>query len=268
MPDDNTETKKSKTNTKFKTSYSNMSLEQAEARLGFTINILDRKSIPVETMLNSTFKGLEPDAMSKTKELVFDLLTRHILIEGYPGNNTDYTEASINDLVYAIINPVISDFILCQKKQQAGREMISLLREKEVISVDGETGGKEEFLVKDLIGPTINGSYIFVVEAKRTAMVEAMKQCLLSMKDMGDSNGGGVVFGFVTTGQDWRMLSYDCKEFRLTQSFQVVFDGMATKKTRWMEDYSIVVDCILFALSNGGIVKENVVVGGSGAGSL
>ena len=27
--------------------------------------------------------------------------------------------------------------------------MISLLREKEVISVDGETWGKEEFLVKD-----------------------------------------------------------------------------------------------------------------------
>ena len=79
-----------------------------------SINLLDRKSIPVETMLNSSLNGLQPDAMLKTKKLVFDLLTRHILIEGYPGNNADYTEANIQDLVYAIVNPVISDFILCQ----------------------------------------------------------------------------------------------------------------------------------------------------------
>lgn len=71
------------------------------------------------------------------------------------------------------------------------------------------------------------------MEAKRTTVAEAMKQCLLSMKDMGDTNGRRVVFGFVTAGQDWRMLSYDRKEFRLTQSFQVVFDGR--KRDGWKD---------------------------------
>jgi len=260
VSDDNTETKKKKANTKYKTSYSSVTLERAEARLGFPITLLSHNVIPVESMLqgNSTFKGLKPDAMLKTKKLVYDLLMRHILIEGYPGSHLDYSEASINDLVYAIINPVISNFILCQPNQQAGHKMIYLLREKEIISADDETGEKEEFIVKDLIGSTMKGTYVFVVEAMKTAWVEAMKQCLLSMKDMRDNNGGGVVYGFVTTGQDWQMLSYDSKGFRLTESFQVVFHGMARNKKRWMEHYSILVECMLFALSNGGIVEKEV----------
>jgi hypothetical protein len=37
----------------------------------------------------------------------------------------------------------------------------------------------------------------------------AMKQCLLAVRDMRDTNAGGNVYGFVTTGKAWRMLKYD-----------------------------------------------------------
>ena len=106
MPDDNNEAKKRKTNTKYKTSYSNMTLEQAEAGLGPTINLLDRKSIPVGTLLNCTFKGVGLDAMSNTKELVYDLLTWHILIKGYPGNNTDCKGRNAGS-----VNAVVADAV-------------------------------------------------------------------------------------------------------------------------------------------------------------
>jgi len=35
---------------------------------------------------------------------------------------------------------------------------------------------------------------------------EVMKQCLLAIKDMGNKNGGGAVYGFVTTGELWKMI--------------------------------------------------------------
>lgn len=52
-------------------------------------------------------------------------------------------------------------------------------------------------------------SFIFVIEAKRSSLGEAMKQCLLAMKDIQDNNGGGDVYGFITTGDSWQILRYD-----------------------------------------------------------
>ncbi|RPB29519.1 hypothetical protein L211DRAFT_776092, partial [Terfezia boudieri ATCC MYA-4762] len=92
--------------------------------------------------------------------------------------------------------------------------------------------------------------------------------CLLAMRDMRGNNGQGMVYGFVTTGEDWRMLSYDGTNFRMTRKFNAMFDGMEEDKVRWMKDYCIVVECMLFALSDGGIVKKDVVVGEEAVSSL
>ena len=62
------------------------------------------------------------------------------------------------------------------------------------MSEDEQTG--EKFVVVDRILVT-EGKYVFIIETKRASLSSAMKQCLLSMKDMGDSNYGGVVYGFV-----------------------------------------------------------------------
>ncbi|RPB25944.1 hypothetical protein L211DRAFT_782284, partial [Terfezia boudieri ATCC MYA-4762] len=107
--------------------------------------------------------------------------------------------------------------------------------------------------------------FIFVVESKGSSVGKAMRQCLLAMKDMRDNNRDGKVYGFVTTGETWQMLEYDGASFRKCESITVVFDSMGENKQRWMDNCSAVVDCIYFALSNGGIVKD-VVVGESGAG--
>ena len=44
------------------------------------------------------------------------------------------------------------------------------------------------------------------------------------MKDMGDSNHGGVVYGFATTGVSWRMLSYDGASFQVSEKVEAVFE--------------------------------------------
>ena len=72
-----------------------------------------------------------------------------------------------------------------------------------------------------------------------------MKQCLLGMKDARDNNGEGVVYGFVTTGEHWQMLSYDGKEFYQTRKIAMVFIGMDQENELWMKDCSVLVDCIM-----------------------
>lgn len=173
--------------------------------------------------------------------------------EGYPEAEADFKEANINDLVYGIISPIIADF-----RRKTGRNL-RLRREKEIIAVDSETGGCEEFVLMDIIAIK-ERDFVFIVEAKRSSIGEAMKQCLLAMRDMNGRNGGGAVFGFVTTGDDWRMIAYDGHTFQMTEKFMVLFDTMGKQKDRWMKQNSVVVDCLYVALQNGGIVKKDVTV--------
>ena len=78
----------------------------------------------------------------------------------------------------------------------------------------GETGGYEESIVVDAISVN-EDKYVLVVESKRSNLGVAMKQCLLALKDMKDSNsGGGEVYGFITTGEVWQMLSSTVRLFR------------------------------------------------------
>ena len=56
------------------------------------------------------------------------------------------------------------------------------------------------------------------------------------------------------------MPSYDGNEFIKTEKFTILFDTIRDRKERWMTENSIVVDCTVVALINGGIVMKNVVV--------
>lgn len=75
----------------------------------------------------------------------------------------------INHLVYSTI---LFDF---------RRKSLRLRSEKEIVSTDGETGGTEEFVVVNLISVT-EEKFVFIVEAKRSSLGQAMRQCLLLMK--------------------------------------------------------------------------------------
>jgi hypothetical protein len=55
------------------------------------------------------------------------------------------------------------------------------------------------------------------------------------------NNSGGEVYGFITTGKEWKMFGYDGTAFVARAIFTVVFENIGTDKEKWMRDYSAVV---------------------------
>ena len=52
--------------------------------------------------------GFGDDYVLETKKKVYDQIMQYLEIEGYPMEaETDFKEASINDLVYATISPIL-----------------------------------------------------------------------------------------------------------------------------------------------------------------
>ena len=260
MGDANTEQPDKKRKSKWITSYSNMTTAQAEKRLGFRIRSVD--VVSVDSMLENIKyspggKGL--DITLKAKERIYDNLVDYLLVAGYPTEgDPDFKGGNVNDLVYGIIDPVLASFIL-----MAGRTSIQLRRRKEIISVDGGVGGTEEFVMVDLVSVT-EEKFVLIVETKRSSLEQAMKQCLLAMKEMGEKNAdSSIVYGFITTRESRRMLQYDGTSFKMTRKIEVLFGGMDGKKEKetWTKDNCVLVDCMYAALSNGGMVHKDVVVG-------
>ncbi|KAF8543480.1 hypothetical protein BDD12DRAFT_874577 [Trichophaea hybrida] len=197
-----------------------MSLLDAEDRLGFRMQTIGKVSIKrILTEANYTLEGEE--SILKTKEKVYDEIVQYLTVEGYPTEADVYFKGSnVSDLVHATISPILCD----------GTE--------EFAAIEGE-----------------RDSLYRLFEAKRSSLGEAMKQCLLAMKDMRD-NGGGEVYGFVTTGEHWRMIRYEGASFISTKNFTVLLDTMETDKEGLMKENSVVVDCMNVALRNGGTVKK------------
>lgn len=228
----------------WRASYSNISRKDIEKRIGTTTNRLHSTAITVQEMLALAEYKEGSEVVMKIKKEVYREVVRYLRVEGHE----TLMESNTNDLVLFIIVPTIDEFI-----EQTGRDMVRLFREKQVVSEDGETGGYEEFFVVDGI-EIMEEKYIFVIEAKRDSLGKAMGQCLLAMKDMGDSNHGGIVYGFVTTGDTWRMLRYDASDgsFLVSNKIEVAFDTMRREKERWIRDFSVIVDCVYAALNDGG----------------
>lgn len=228
-------------------SYSSMTDEAAEERLGISFEDLEVQAIPVQEMLKLAKNGdaVAADTIEQLKEKVYDRIIEYIGFEGYPTGRGDFTEANVNDLVLYILGPILTAF-----KKETGRN-IRLRREKEIIAMDSATAGKEEFIVIDVISIS-EKKFVLVVESKKSCTGEGMKQCLLAMRDMYDNNGGGSVYGFVTTGPYWRMASYDGRSFTSSEVFHTMFGKMEEDKKRWIKEHAIIVDCMIAALADGG----------------
>ncbi|KAA8897598.1 hypothetical protein FN846DRAFT_893009 [Sphaerosporella brunnea] len=114
--------------------------------------------------------------------------------------------------------------------------------------------GHEEFVLVDRISMA-EQTLVLVFEAKSSSIGEAMKQCLLAMKDMSDNNEGcggkHAMYGFIT--ESWRMMRNDGKEFGLTRKIDILFTGMERDKELWMKQYSVLVDYVNVALTNGAL---------------
>ncbi|KAI5807940.1 hypothetical protein DFH27DRAFT_607628 [Peziza echinospora] len=171
-------------------------------------------------------KAEERLASKSIKKRVYRRILEYIQIEGYPTEaSAGFKESNVSDLVYSIISPILSDF-----RRKTGRKL-RLEREKEIISIDSETGGMKEFVIIDRIS-VAEEKFVMIIEGKRGSIGEAMKQILLSLKDAGDNNGGGEVYGFVMTGDIWRMIRYD-GAFRMTEKMNTLFDTIDEDRQRW-----------------------------------
>ena len=150
-------------------------------------------------------------------------------------------EANINNIVYAILSTILYDV-----RENTGRTQLHIHREASIVGIRGVTGGYEEFVMMNHISRDEH-RYIMVVEAKRGNIELGLIQCLLSMRDMRNNNAIEV-YGFVTNGEYWAMVIYDGKCFRKTPPMVVFFRGIKNNKELWIEEYSIIVDCITAAI--------------------
>lgn len=96
-------------------------------------------------MLANAKNSQDPDVILRTKETkeeVYKQILRYLRIEGFPTEvDPSSKEVSINDLVYATISPILDDFIYGTEYNN-----VQLVREKKIVSTDGETGGTGNLL--------------------------------------------------------------------------------------------------------------------------
>ena len=233
-------------------SYSEVTIREAQSKLGFGLGNLEANTTPVKSMLDSRAKLLGEHALKDTKLKVYERIVEYLEVEGY---FLDSEYSRISDLVYSVTAAILSDF-----KSKAEIPSLYLQRGKETVSANFQTGGVQEFVVADLVSVIEDRSVLVIVEARRrgTSFGEAVKRCLLAMRDMRERNGGvGEVYGFVTAGDIWRMIRYG-GSFEMTDTFSILFGRMAKDKQRWMKEFSILVECMVMALSHGGVVQRGM----------
>lgn len=224
---------------------------QALKRLGLDLQEFGREAVPVRDILAMeacNCSGIGASDMQALKDEVYGRMLEYVQIEGYPMEG-NVKEVNVNDLVLYILGPIIFSF------QKASKRRVRLRREMEIISSDYETGVYEEFVVIDRISTT-DHVMVFIIESKSTTVGLSIRKCLLAMFDMLKHSGKGKAYGFVTTGEQWRMIVYDGTRFRMTETFFALFGAMDSNKDRWMRECSVVVECVLFALNNGGVVDS------------
>jgi len=226
---------------KWQKPYYKMSIDEAEVKLGVTLTPI---GVPINKMIRERSVLLQKDTVLEIKNKVYEGLVNYLNVAGYPTEACkDFNTLNINDIVAFTIYPILALF-----KRKTSRRL-HLSREKEISTMGPYTIAMEDFVVCECISVG-KKNYVAMVDVKKVSLGEARKQCFLAMKDMRDSNGGGIVYGFITNGDSWRMISFN-GEFEISEKIELIFDSMAQDKNRWMKDYSILIDCLNVALSEG-----------------
>ncbi|KAF8473502.1 hypothetical protein BDZ91DRAFT_404492 [Kalaharituber pfeilii] len=101
---------------------------------------------------------------------------------------------------------------------------------------------------------------MLIVKVNQFSLGQALKQCALAMKDMRSINGSGEVYGFVTTGKSWQMLKYDGNSSQFSKEMLVLFRKIGRDKKRWMDNNSVLADCMYTVFYNAGKKSQDLVV--------
>ena len=100
----------------WKTSYTDMTQKQTEARIGITMEDLFSAVTPIKRMLAQegySFDGEGSDTTMTTKEDVYKQILRYLTIEGYPTDSSqNFKEQNVSDLVLLMISPILEEFKL------------------------------------------------------------------------------------------------------------------------------------------------------------
>lgn len=93
--------------------------------------------------------------------------------------------------------------------------------------------------------------YVLIVEAKRSDLDKAFQQCALVIRDAYAQNNDNVpIYGFMTTGVQWKLIKYDGTQFQLSEDFSAAFPLMKDERERWMRECSKIVDVIYSTLKH------------------
>ncbi|KAI5811417.1 hypothetical protein DFH27DRAFT_533361 [Peziza echinospora] len=214
-----------------------------EEKLGFRLRTLKEKHI--EELLIGEPK---PAGLDEAKEAVYQGVRRFLKISG---SILDDNPSTTRHLIYSILSPILDEYI-----ERSGRKEIQLQCDKTICSVGSDHEDrlvtKPHFVVVDLSDP-MKETIILIMEKQRNSWVDSMKHCLMAMRNAHASNGfTGLVYGFVTSGEHWRMFIYDGTTFAKSGEMKAFFEAMESQKHRWMTCCSLIVDCLYLALRKGG----------------
>ena len=209
-----------------------MTREAAEKKLNISIDKLP--IVPLEEML-----GPIPEISRGIKEEVYRKLVKPSGACRYaapPGSN--WKGPNDGDLFFFAITPVLFDIVFTFGLQA------KFYRAEAIDEESQEREGMNLIKFRE-------ERYGLVIEAKQDNTWSGLKQLLLGMKDVAEHSGPvrEVYYGFTTTGVAWRMVDYDGKDFRISTEMDLVFDGMAENKDKWLKDCSVVVDCLHFGFT-------------------
>jgi hypothetical protein len=223
----------SKRKTKSRTSFSNVTQTQAESILGFRFMEFYKSQIPLTQFITTTAPG-------QLKKEIFKRLIDCIESEGYPEAIIwPMNETVVTDNVEIILQAIVSH---CRRNMN--RPEFRLIREKQIISKDEKFGGYMDFVNIQMI-TFENIRDVLVIEAKRDSLGKGLKQLLLALKSMCDMNDDQkLVYGFVTTGIVWQLVTYDGQTWKLSKPSTLLDADMAENEDEWLNNNTQILDAI------------------------
>ncbi len=172
--------------------------------------------------------------------IVSDCFIDCIESEGFPeATILPMNESVVTDNVGLILQAMVSH---C--KRTMNRDDLKLSREKQIISKDEQVGGNMEFIIIQKINVR-NTRSVLVVEAKRDLLGKGLIQLLLALKSIWDiNNDKKMVYGFLTTGINWQLVTYDGKTWTLSEPSTTLFGNMGQQEDRWLNNNTQILDAI------------------------
>ena len=224
---------------KYATSFSNVSQEEAESTLGLELADFYYHQTPLGQFVTAK----APDELKKK---IFERLMDCILSEGFPeATISPMNESVVTDNVGIILQAMVSHFV-----RVIGRSVLKLSREKQIISKDEQVGGNMEFIVTHSIS-TRKIRYVLVVEAKRDSLGKGLIQLLLALKSISEiNNDQQMVYGFLTTGIDWQLVTSDGGTWKLSRPSTLLIGNMDANEAEWLRDNTQILDVLYSIFSS------------------